>query len=494
MDHKTPESMGIPSGRIEAYLRLLDDAHLSTHNVLIARGDHILFETYVPPFHRDFLHREYSVTKSFVSLAIGFALNDGLLSLDDPISKYFAEELIGQTDENLPKQTIRNMLNMATAKPCFDWPAPHFTTTDCVRMYFQNKLPGTRPGGSFFEYDSTGCFVLGALVERLTGERLLGYLRRKMLDRIGVDEKIKILTCPGGHSWGDSALLTTARNLLLCARFVLNGGNWEGEQLISPDYIRDATSALISTDNDPARPLVERNGYGYYIWKAYGQGFFFNGMGCQFALCVPETDTILIYNGDNQGNDTAPDTVLGSFYDLIVKNTSGALPEDPAAHASLLAYADSMRLTAQWGAPSSPIEEEISGRTFRLDDNPMGMTSISLTFDGTGGIFAWVNEQGVKAISFGIGENRFGKFPQTGYADQIGGTPGKVLYGCAASGAWEDEKTFHLKGQLIYDYFGNFDAVFRFSDDASGISLSFTKTAEDFLREYEGDASGTIRP
>ena len=494
MDYRSPEAMGIRSDKIEEYLRILDSAHLATHDVLLARGDTIVFEQYIPPFTADFLHREYSVTKSLVALAIGFALDDGLLALDDPISKYFADELIGQTDENLPRQTIRNMLMMATAKPAFDWPAPEYDDTDdCVKMYFQNKLPGSRPGGSFFEYDSTGAFVLGALVERLTGMKLFDYLRIKLFDKIGVSKDVKILSVPGGHSWGDSASLMTARDLFRIARFVLNGGSWNGEQLISSDYIHDATSKLIGTDNNPIHAKIERNGYGYYIWKAYGDGFFFNGMGCQYAVCVPEKDMILIYNADNQGNAAAPDTIIGSFYDLVVKTAGEPIPENADAAASLRAYADSMKLMAQWGASSSSLTGKINAKTYELGENPMGITSFSLTFDKDCGIFAWNNAQGVKAVSFGIGENRFGTFPQAGYSDQIGGKPGDILYGCAVSGAWDSEMVFHLKLQIICEYFGNGDAVFTFSPDGRTVSLKMTKTAEDFLGEYVGEANGVCR-
>lgn len=494
MDFKTPEELGIHSSKIEQFLRTLDNAHLATHDILIARGNSIVFEKYISPFTEKFLHREYSVTKSLVSLAIGFALDDGLLSLDDPMSKFFQKELEGQTDTNFRQQTVRNMLMMATAKPVFDWPAPEYDHwDDCVKMYFQNALPGSRPGGSYFEYDSTGSFVLGALVERLTGMRLFDYLRVKLFDKIGVSKEIKILSCPGGHSWGDSASLMTARDLFLIARFVLNGGSWNGEQLISPSYIHDATSKLIETDNNPLHSQIERNGYGYYIWKSYGEGFFFNGMGCQYAVCVPEKDLILIYNGDNQGNSAAPDTIIGSFYNLIVDSTSDTLPESVHDAASLNQYADSMKLFALSGNPNSSLIKLINGRTYTLESNPMGISTFSLLFNQDTGIFSWNNDQGIKAVNFGLCENSFGVFPQFGYSDQIGGKPSDILYNCAVSGAWESQTTFHLKLQIICEYFGNADAVFEFSSDAKKVFVKMTKNAEDFLNEYNGEAVGIIQ-
>ncbi len=82
-----PEHEGIHSSCIKEWLEGIEAAKLSTHDIIIARGNKIIFENYRAPFHSDFLHRMYSVSKSFVAMAIGFAMQDGLLKLDDPIGR-----------------------------------------------------------------------------------------------------------------------------------------------------------------------------------------------------------------------------------------------------------------------------------------------------------------------------------------------------------------------------------------------------------------------
>ena len=487
MRNVTPESVGVHSAAVEEYLRVLCRNHLCTHDVLIARGNDLLLETYVKPFHRDFLHREYSVTKSFVALAVGFAEEDGLLSLDDPIEKYFAKEMEHQSDKNMRAQTIRQMMMMSTAKTAQNWFAAK--PEDRVQFYFDNDTP-SRPAGSYFEYDSSGTFVVGALIERLTGQNIVDYLREKMLDKIGVSKEAKMLFCPGGHSWSDSAFLMKPIDLMLSARFVLNGGAWDGEQILNREFVKDATSKLIG--NDEGTGAVNEQGYGYYFWKTWGEGFFFNGMGCQFAVCVPEKDLILVYNGDNQGNETAIHTVIGKFFELVVNDAGERLPEDEKAFKSLQDYADNMVLTYAWGENKNPLLDRIDGKTFVCKDNPMGITSFTLRFEGDKGIFTYKNQQGDKAFAFGLGHNEFGSFPQAGYSDTVGTRPGKRLYGCAASGAWRSDHELWIKVQLIDDYFGNFDATFIFTDDFSVVKLKMEKTAEDFLNEYQGTAIGLI--
>ena len=115
MRHCTPERAGISSSDVLNFYKFIDGCHLSTHSVLMARGNEIFTECYYAPFNKDFKHRMYSVSKSFVSIAIGFCEQDGLLSLDDPLAKYFEEYLEGKPEEYRPISTIREMLTMETS-------------------------------------------------------------------------------------------------------------------------------------------------------------------------------------------------------------------------------------------------------------------------------------------------------------------------------------------------------------------------------------------
>ena len=247
MNYATPESKGISSEAIKRYVDHLEKCRIALHSLIIARGDDIVYEKYWEPFHADFLHRIYSSSKSIVALAVGFAEQDGLLSLDDPMSKYFAKELEGQEDQNMHEQTVRHMLMMSTCKPQENWFVKR--PEDRVHLYFQNPNTHlTRPSGTLFEYDSTGSFVLGALVERLTGKPMMEYLKEKFMRRIGVSEDVYCLTCPGGHAWGDSGVMFRATDFLKVARFVLNKGRWEGEQLLNEEFVTAATSKQIHND------------------------------------------------------------------------------------------------------------------------------------------------------------------------------------------------------------------------------------------------------
>ncbi len=488
MNYATPESKGISSEAIAEFIDQLEQYRIALHSVIIARGDDIVYEQYWEPFHADFLHRIYSSSKSIVALAVGFAEQDGLLSLDDPMSKFFAKELEGQEDLNMHEQTVRHMLMMSTCKPQENWFVRR--PEDRVHLYFQNPNTHlTRPSGTLFEYDSTGSFVLGALVERLTGKPMMEYLKEKFMRRIGVSEDVYCLTCPGGHAWGDSGVMFRATDFLKVARFVLNKGRWEGEQILNEKFVTDATSKQIHNDMTDGG-IYCRQGYGYLFWMTYHNAFCFLGMGSQIAICVPDKDLILIVNGDTHQGVAVPECIIAEqFFRLIVDGAQDtSLTENPAAQAALKAP---RKLISAVGDTYVPFQDKINGVEFEMKENRMGITKFSLHFDGEGhGRFDYTNAQGDKSIPFGMCENVFDKFPQEGYSDDVGSVRTKdFYYRCAASAAWVEPQKLFLKVQIIDRYFGRLDVTLGFlNEDRVGVWM--TKHAEDFLNEYAGFAEG----
>lgn len=490
LQYTSPENVGVSSTNIEAYIRLLEDNQFATHSLILARGNQIFYENYWEPFHRNFLHRMYSVTKSFVAIAIGFLLQDGQIQLDDKISKYFSKELEQQSDSNMHNQTIRHMLMMSTAKTPQNW----FKSgaKDRVQFYFNNGSEFSRPSGTLFEYDSTGSFVLGALVERLTGLELMEYLRIKLFNQIGVSEDVHCLKCPGGHSWSDSALLCRPMDLLLVARFMLNGGSWNGKQLLDAEYVKAATSKQIPNDYIIADNF-NAQGYGYQFWMTYQNSFFFNGMGSQYAVCVPDKDIIMVYNADNQGKEQVRKLIFDGFFDYIVNSAQDhPLPENIDALRRLKEYGAERKLLSVKGDMHSPWEKRIHRKNYVVDKNPMGISRIQLIFKENGGCMSYTNEQGEKEIHFGYGHNVLGDFPQEGYSKDVGSeTTTGHFYKYAASGAWIEPHKLQILVQIIDKYFGNLTITLGFQEEKVGIFMH--KNAENFLEEYKGYATGVQR-
>lgn len=485
MNYHVPEKLGIKSQWIKEYIESLENLGLCTHNLIIMRHDQIVFENYWEPFHKDYLHRMYSVTKSFVALAIGCLCEEGKISLDDPIIKYFPNEMKNQSDENMRNQTIRHMLIMSTAKADWGWFVDEME--DRVAHYFKNQN-NSCPSGVVWHYDSSGSFIMGALVERVTGKTLIEYLREKILDKIGFSKEAYMLRCPGGHSWADSALICKPTDLLKTAMFLMHKGNWNGEQLLNKKFVSDATSKLID-NNICGINSWNTQGYGYQIWQTYDKSFLLYGMGCQFAVGVPDKDIIMIYNGDNQGIVNAEKVVLENFFTMIVRRADSEDVED-SGYDELMEYAKTLKLHAVSGKKHTEMADKINNVTYKMTENPMGIKKMKFSFNGDRGVLYYTNEQGDKVIPFGMCENEFAIFPQRGYSDEVGSKPSDKMYKCATSAAWVSDFQLFMKVQVIDTYFGVLHMSVGFNDEKIGVYME--NTAEAFLNEYAGFAGGEM--
>ena len=482
----TPEQAGISSRSVSRFLQKLEQRGLYTHSVLLARGSRIFCEGYWAPYTADSLNRLYSQTKSFEGIAICLLADEGKLGLDDRIVDHFPEKIHCEIPAHLAHQTIRHMLTMQTSRPDdITWFVDK-SAVDRTEFYLNNGSFDREPG-LIWSYDSSGSQVLASLVEKLTGMRLLDYLKEKLFNAMGTFTTARILKTRNGDSWGDSAMLCTLRDVASFGWLLMNGGKYGDTQLIPEAIVKEATAAHVDNDHTGFTQGFYGHGYGYQIWR-YMDGFAFVGMGGQLTVAFPERDLLFSVTGDNQGLPSAYPMILACLQDFILDALQNApLPEDPEAYAQLQARLSSLHLKHIPGHTESPYQKQLQGVRYVCEENRMGITEFSFRFDSPDtGVFCYRNEQGYKELPFGLGKNVFGKFPQWGYSDEYGGLSGgeDFFYNCAASAAWREAQKLVLKVQIIDKYLGNFFAIFSFRDDTACVYIS--KTAEDFLSEYYG--------
>lgn len=460
------------------------------HQVLLIRGQNVFAEVCWKPFTPEFCHRMYSETKSYVSIAIGLLVEDGKLKLTDKICDLFSEKIDSQPGRFIPDLTVEDMLKMST---CGLGGVPFWFydgDVDRTHMYL-NKCDGKVPSGMRWEYDSAGSQVLSSLVEKLSGKSLFDFLNERIFTHLDAFKTAQILKTKNGDSWGDSALVCTPRDMAAFARFVMNYGTFNGKRLMNEEYLKKATSRLvdnnISIQGGGGYDASFAHGYGYQIWRVK-DGFAFNGMGSQFTVCLPEKDLIFVCTADTQGFTAASELIMTALYDFVVDELSDTpLDADNDAYESLLAYAHTLELYSMTGDKYSPYQDELCGKTWQCEENPLGWKEFSFDFSGDTPVLRWVNEQGEKKLPFGLCKNVFGKFPQLGYQNIYGGvkTTDGFMYDGAYSAAWREEKKIILKVQIIDKYFGNLTAEFSFKDDIAFVRVR--KIAEGFLEEYHGD-------
>ena len=473
----TPESVGIPSQAILNFLERIDAERINMHGFLLVRHNQIAAEGYWAPWSAERKHRMYSISKSFVSLAVGMMVDEGKFSLDDRIAEFFQDKCPDNLHPWLADSTIRDLLTMSTAHT-----RTSYTRDDPDWVWTFFNRPPSHPPGTIFSYDTAATVVLTALVERLSGKPFLDYMRPRFLDRIGFSADAWCVRTPEGGSWGGSGVICTLRDLAKVALTCMNSGLWGDEQVLPKDYVQEATAKQI--DN----ALRGNHGYGYQIWRDKENGFSFRGMGSQYAICFPDEDFLFTCISDTQGapsGSAIPDVMREALYPHL---SGQPLSEDPDAYGALCDKIEKLAVLPIPGNASAQVASEIDGTWYALEDNPMGITKMRLSFKGDEGTWEYSNGQGDHVLRFGVGCLHAGKFPQSNYfGEQIGSVPG-IQYDCLASAAWVDEQTLNLEVYITDMHLGGLRISFAFKGEEIGVFM--TKQAEFFLDEYSGFAGG----
>lgn len=325
-----PEAKGISASCIIDTLSEIDIRGISMHSFLLCKDDCLVAEGYYARIKKNDLHRMFSVTKSFVSIAIGLLQDEGRLSLDDSIVKFFPE-YVPNTSETHPwllATTIRDMLSMRSchASTTYD---KFSSKTDWVKSFF--TVAPTHKPGTVFHYDTSATHTLCALVEKLTNMKMLDYLQNKVLNEIGFSQEAYCLTDGFGVSMGGSGLMATSRDLMCFALLILHNGNLNGKQYISADYIKEATSFQTATCVTGPIPS-ESQGYGLQFWTGEHGSIVCYGMGGQLAILLPEYNTAIVTTADTQGyqggNQVIYDAIFRHILPELEKRQSPWTPSD----------------------------------------------------------------------------------------------------------------------------------------------------------------------
>ena len=467
-EYVAPETVGIHSKWINNFTERLENSHVPMHSFILMKDDKIIAESYYAPYKADTFHRMFSITKSFVSIAIGLLEEEGELSIDDKIIDYFPEKLPeGELSPYLSEMTIKDMLRMATCHQMTTYKLPG--VTDWVGSFF--TTPPSHVPGTSFSYDTSSAHTLCALVEKLTGKKMLDYLRVKFLDDIGFSKEAYVMEAPGGESLGGSGLVSTSMDLLKFIYTISKNGNVNGKQLLPEEYVKAATACQIDTYGKGSF-WEEMQGYGYQFWRTSHNGFWCYGMGGQFACYYPDQNMFLITTADTQGRAGGNQLIFDAFYQEIYDKIGTECSEESV---DLVEYLASRSLICVEGKGISPELEKINHVKFILDDNKKGFKWISLSVESGEGILHYETTEGTFVLPFGIGYNKTIEFP-------------KYHYKAAVSGAFRDDNTFLIKSNIVDECIGNIFIQLVFKGDE--ITVLMRKFEETMFNEFDGFISG----
>lgn len=385
LPYSTPEREGVSS-------RVLLDLYKawgkldSLNSFIIVRRGKVIAEHYYAPYRPETPHMLFSLTKSFTSLAIGFAEAEGLLSLDDPAVDHFPEMTFKQDRTILKKITIRHLLTMSGGHqvcPLLSLPPEELAKVqNYIQAFFD--APFVYAPGEKFIYNSAGTNVLAAIIKQVSGQNISEYLKPRLLDPLQI-RTFSVMQDPSGVEIGGWGGMARTRDLAKLGECIRMNGVWQDRQIIPPEYLKEATS--FQMDNSANEHPDWKMGYGYQFWQSR-HGFRGDGACGQYLLVVPEADLVVaITSGMAEMGRILDDLwaiLIPSLYDH-------ARADKPEAWAELDSFArNDLNIPLCAGDRTRRMEK----KTFRIQANPIGIRNITVStmmgraqilFDGPNG-------------------------------------------------------------------------------------------------------------
>lgn len=335
LPRSTPDAEGVSSLAIGALLDRLAEKSVECHSVMVVRHGRIVAEGWWAPYSAGQPHLLYSLTKSFTSIAVGVAIGDGVLSLDDRVVDVLPDHVPDDVSTQARRITVRHLLSM-TAGHATDSleEAWRLEPDDLVTGFLRG--PFAAPEGTLHTYDNATTFVLARMVERVTGKALPEFLDERLFTPMGI-EGAEWDTVASGLAFGFHGLHLTTEAIAAFGELLLRDGLWRGRQLVPREYVELATRKQIasrhySEGGDGADFL---RGYGYQFWMAR-HGFHGSGAYGQHLVVVPSHDLLVVVTSAQREVQQAQD-VLDAIWECVlpgIDRTDGA--EEDAALASRL--------------------------------------------------------------------------------------------------------------------------------------------------------------
>jgi CubicO group peptidase (beta-lactamase class C family) len=328
LPRSAPEAQGVSSKAIAEYLEAADKRVNTMHSVMVVRHGKVIAEAWWKPEAADKPHVLASLSKSFTSTAVGLAIEEGKLSLDDPVLKFFPQDAPADPSDNLKALTVRDLLTMTGGHDTEPKSGPGGPS---VKTFLAH--PFVHKPGTHFQYNTMGTYTLSAIVTKVTGQTVLDYLKPRLFEPLGI-ESPRWDKSTEGNSLGGYGLYLHTEDIARFGQLYLQKGKWNGKQIVPEKWVEQATSKQVPNDQESHARMGGdwKQGYGFQFWQCTHNAFRGDGANGQFCVVIPDKDVVIAITaqtGDMQGE---LNVVWDKLYPALGDNP---LPEDAAGHEKL---------------------------------------------------------------------------------------------------------------------------------------------------------------
>lgn len=438
LPRSSPEQQGIASADILAFVEAADKEIDQMNSLIIVRHGHVVAEGWWAPYDADTPHILFSLSKSFTSTAVGLAIAEGKLNLDDQVLKFFPDEAPDEPSANLRAMRVRDLLRMNTGhqtEPPIRVDDPTKQKDTWTKTFLGQPVtfkPGTR-----FLYNSPATYMLSAIVQKVTGMTVRDYLRPRLFEPLGFKDPTWI-TSPQGITAGAYGLSIRTEEIARFGQLYLQKGIWNGKQLIPSSWVDQATS--IQTSNGSAPTSDWDQGYGYQFWRSRHNSFRGDGAFGQYCMVIPELDAVVAITSGVRDMQKVMNLVWDK---LLPAMKSGRLPENASARSQLQARLTRLEVKFPNGLSNSPALGSLSGKSFEFLENDRGIKAISFDFKSATPMLVVRTETGETRLPFGINSWVKSSGTFTNGLDHFLSVPTNPLV--ATSAAWSADNTLTMK-------------------------------------------------
>jgi len=415
LPRSTPEAEGVDPAGILAFVNELEKENLETHSFMLLRNGKVVAEGWWKPCSPKDKHTLYSLSKSFMSTATGLAVHEGKLSLDDPVSKFFPDDMPAKPSGYLAEMKVRHLLTMTCGQETepmqqmFGAPDGNY-----VKAFLAHPVP-YKPGTHFL-YNTAASYMVSAIVQKTTGKTLTQILEPTVYKALGI-RGVYWDQSPAGVDFGGFGLHASTEDIAKFGQLYLNGGTWNGERVLPSAWVEEATKKQVENGTDPNNDWNQ--GYGFQFWRCRHGAYRGDGAFGQFCIVMPKQNAVLAITGG--GGD------MGKTLNTVWEKLLPAFDQKPSPAPELAKKLKGLMLPYPKGKAASKLAPEVSGKAYR----DAGGRSMSLAFEGS---------QAVLASPFGnltIGLKSW----KANKSDMVENRPQTVV----ARGAWTAEDTFEAK-------------------------------------------------
>lgn len=485
-----PGAEGVSAAGILDFLDAMERTKHELHSFMMLRHGKVVAEGWWSPYGPEIKHTMYSMSKSFTSTAVGFAVAEGKLTVDDKVTSFFPDDLPDKISENLAVLRVRDLLSMSVGNE-------KEPTQVCVKSenWVRTFLaqPITHKPGTEFMYNSAATYMCSAIVQKVTGQKVIDYLTPRLFEPLGITG-MTWETCPRGINTGGWGLSIRSEGLAKFGQLYLQKGLWNGKQILPVKWIDEATTFKIQQPggDKTGRPKAKNDwmqGYCYQFWRCQHNAFRGDGAFGQFTVVLPEKDAVIVMTSETKD--------LQGQLDLVWEHLLPALKDTPATadaarESRLQQRLKSLALNPPKGHVTSPLAASIHGKTFSLEAADLGFSKASLTLTDKACTLLLRDNDGDHIISCGIEGWKCGETTMPAPRLISGGSPKPgTSHKIAASSTWKDDRTLELTARY-YETPHTDTLTCVFDGDRVTISFMSSLSAMNGKKDARPDLKGRL--